>query len=320
MPRTITFITINYHCCDLVLGLIESLASASDGSIHCIVVDNSPHDPDLAALQGNENVTILYSDHNRGFGGGCNLALEYLQQHDPQAIAWLINPDARLLPGAVASIRHGLATLPAPAVLGTRIQDDNGQLSFDLGRFEPRWGRLNHEPTDRATMPQLGNEDALDRCDWVSGCSMILDLAAIPLAPRFDERIFLYYEDAELCLRLGRQGIPSFVTRACLVSHSGSAVTSRYRARKYRHATFGKLYLLHRHATLRGLAANVARFYASAVLGWPRDQEQALGRMLGTTHYLIWAARDRLTSRRRCDQHRQPGMRTQSAPDSTACS
>jgi N-acetylglucosaminyl-diphospho-decaprenol L-rhamnosyltransferase len=287
--RTLTFICINYHCSELVAELLDSLDAQADPNIRIILVDNSPNDPALPQrVTGRSHVEVLNAGRNLGFGGGCNLALEHLQSRDPAALVWLINPDARLLPGAIATLRHCLQAQQQPALLGTRIQNSNGQLWFDRGRFDPRWGKVTQEVQATQPISQETESDLIEPCDWLSGCSLVLDLAALPVPPRFDERIFLYYEDAELCLRLRQCGVTAYVTTAVLVSHRVSATMSRRLIRKYRHATFGKLYLLHRHASATAVVVNLLRFYARASLQWLRDPQQALGRAAGASQYLAW--------------------------------
>jgi N-acetylglucosaminyl-diphospho-decaprenol L-rhamnosyltransferase len=290
--RTLHFICINYHCSELVAELLDSLDAQADPDIRIILVDNSPNDPDLPPLvAGRADVEVMDVGINLGFGGGCNLALEHLQSREPDAIAWLINPDARLLPGAIATLRRCLEAPQKPALLGTRIQNSDGEIWFDRGRFDPRWGKVNQEPQTIKPINPDTEDDLIEPCDWLSGCSLVLDLAALPVPPRFDERIFLYYEDAELCLRLHQYGVTTYVTHAVLVSHHVSATMSGQLIKKYRHATFGKLYLLHRHASKKAVATNLLRFTARASLQWIRDPQQALGRALGAAQYLAWGAR-----------------------------
>jgi N-acetylglucosaminyl-diphospho-decaprenol L-rhamnosyltransferase len=290
--RTITFICINYHCSQLVADLLDSVEHQDDPWIRVILVDNSPNDPDLPpVVAGRAHVKVLDAGTNLGFGGGCNLALEHLQSREPDAIAWLINPDARLLPGAIATLRRCLEAPQKPALLGTRIQTSDGEIWFDRGRFDPRWGKVNQEPQTTQPINPDTEDDLIEPCDWLSGCSLVLDLAALPVPPRFDEQIFLYYEDAELCLRLRQYGVSAYVTHAVLVSHHVSATMSRQMIKKYRHATFGKLYLLQRHASKGAVATNLLRFTARASLQWIRDPQQALGRVLGAAKFLAWMAR-----------------------------
>jgi N-acetylglucosaminyl-diphospho-decaprenol L-rhamnosyltransferase len=305
--RRITFITINYRCSELVIGLIESILAAGEPEIGCLVVDNSPNDSGLDPLLGRSSVTVLRAAANLGFGAGCNLGIDHIQAQDPGAIVWLLNPDARLLPGAIATVRQALRAEPPPALLGTRIRDLEGRIWFDRGRFDPRFGRLLHRPAsdhvrapDEAATPigagigQVSASEALpliEPSDWLSGCSMIFDLEVLHPPPRFDPQMFLDYEDAELCLRLARQGYAAHVTREVLVEHAVSAITARVPRAKYRHATFSKLYLLHHHAWALGLVLNLLYFGLRPLLLLPRRRAEALGRWAGLADYLRWWVR-----------------------------
>lgn len=302
LPRRLTILTINYHCSALVLELVRSLEACADPCLALLIVDNSPNDPGLEPLREHPGLTLLQAERNLGFGAGCNLGLEHLQRHDPGSLVWLLNPDARLLPGAIAGVRACLQASDAPAVLGTRIRDLQGRIWFDHGRFDPWLGRLLHRPSagTAAAAPGSGSgaDDLCEASDWLSGCSLILDPSALSVAPRFDPQFFLDYEDAELCLRLRRHGHPARVTRAVLVEHAVSAVTARTPAAKYRHATFSKLYLLHRHATPLALGLNLLYYGLRPLTQLPRDRPQALGRWAGLADYLRWCGR-RLRGERR---------------------
>jgi glycosyltransferase involved in cell wall biosynthesis len=287
-PATIVFICINYNCGELILELHHSIASQKDQASRLLIVNNSPDDRSLSQFTSKADVTVLEAGRNLGFGGGCNLALDYLQQNEPQAISWLINPDASLLPGAIKTIRACLSSTRGAMIIGTRIFDRHRNIWFDHGRFNKQWGKINHEPIepDQGAGGKAGG--LLQQCDWVSGCSLIINQASFEELPRFDEQIFLYYEDAELCLRLGRKGVKSYVTRDPLVAHSVSATTSKDPIGKLRHSTFGKLYLLHQHGTPWSVAINLMRYCIRAAAYWPVDCDEAAGRALGVLSYLRW--------------------------------
>jgi N-acetylglucosaminyl-diphospho-decaprenol L-rhamnosyltransferase len=284
-------LTVNYHCSALVTGLIEASESDADPDLHILVVDNSPNDPGLDALIHMPAVTVLRASANLGFGAGCNLGLAHAEQHHPGAIVWLLNPDARLLPGALTVVRQALAEDPGTAVLGTRIRDLQGRIWFDRGRFDPWLGRLLHRPRPGELLPLHGEGGLSEPSDWLSGCSLLLDLARLKIQARFDPQMFLDYEDAELCLRLARQGYPAHVTRAVLVEHAVSAITARVPRAKYRHATFSKLYLLHNHATALALVLNLLYFWLRPLSLLPQQRAQALGRWAGLVDYVRWWAR-----------------------------
>lgn len=304
--RSLYVVTVNYHCSELTEELVRATLAWGDPDLHLIIVDNSPNDPGLQRLAGWSSLTLVRADANLGFGAGCNLGLAYVQARDPGAIVWLLNPDARLLPGAITTVRQALQETPRPALLGTRIRDLEGRIWFDRGRFDPWLGRLQHRPTsgpfrrsptrsDRSDIKALTastqGPPLSEPSDWLSGCSLIFDLEVLNGVPRFDPQMFLDYEDAEICLRLARQGFPARVTRAVLVEHAVSAITARVPRAKYRHATFSKLYLLHHHATAVALGLNLLFFSLRPLLLLPKDRAQALGRWAGLADYLRWLAR-----------------------------
>ena len=125
--RRLYILTVNYYSSALVLDLVTAIQSGGDAEVEVLVVDNSPHDTGLDELSDRAGVILLRAEANLGFGAGCNLGLAHVQTRDPGAIVWLLNPDARLLPGAIATVRRALAESPRPAVLGTRIRDLEGR-------------------------------------------------------------------------------------------------------------------------------------------------------------------------------------------------
>lgn len=298
--RLIYFVCVNYHCSELVKQLLASLDAQLDANCHFLVVDNSPWDQGLDDLRFRDNVTLLRSATNTGFGGGCNLALAYLELHQPGAVVWLINPDACLLPGAVQTVRRCLQHNDPPSLLGSSIQDKQGKIWFGRGRFDPFWGKVFHDlpssshsdcVVSQAGFDHVSINTLTDPCDWLSGCSLIIDLAAIEDRLRFDPSIFLYYEDVDFCLRMAQRGLFSRVTKDVLVSHQVSATMIRHPIGRYMHAAFGKLYVLHRHATPLAVAINLSRFFVEAIFLLILNPAQAAGKVAGATGYLAWLAK-----------------------------
>jgi N-acetylglucosaminyl-diphospho-decaprenol L-rhamnosyltransferase len=286
--RSIYFITVNYHCSDLVDKLIAITATHGDAGHKFVVVNNSPDDTTVESIANRHGATLLQATHNLGFGSGCNLGLDYVHQRDPKALAWLINPDAHLLPEAISYVRSCIRTDPSISILGTRIRDEAGAFWFSQGSFNPWWGSLKHrfDDVEVASRPITTHPTR-----WLSGCSMVFNLAAIGHCPQFDPQFFLDYEDADICLRYERLGHRLRVTQAVLVEHQVSAITQRVPGAKFRHATFSKLYLLHRHATPLALGLNLLYFALRPITFLAQDPARALGRWAGLADYLRWVGR-----------------------------
>lgn len=281
------FLSINYYSTDLLRQLLASIAQLDTAIPYKIlIVNNSPEDASVADLPPEfDRVTVLSVKENLGFGGGCNVGMEYVFKRDPQALVWLINPDACLLPTALAYIKTCFSQQPQLSILGTRIRSQTGDLWFAQGRFNWWTGSLKHRLSDAQT---AAKPVAVLPSRWVSGCSMIFNLKQFERCPRFDLNFFLDYEDIEICERYFRQGHQVGVTQAVLVHHAVSAITHRNRRAKFRHATFSKLYFLHKHGSWLSLGLNLVYMLLWSAKLWLADRETGQGRFLGWLDFWQW--------------------------------
>lgn len=297
----IYFITVNYYSTSLIEKLLVSINlasenSASDGKQNhqVLIVNNSPDDTSIKAIGLNSQVTVIEAGKNLGFGVACNLGIQTVYHADPQAVIWLINPDATLDSTAISEIKRCLIQDNSVAILGTRIRDTKGNIWFDRGTFNPWLGSLKHldqqhfAETQSASDSPSALQGSTTACRWVSGCSFIINLAAFNHCPSFDPHYFLYYEDSDFCERYYQQGYRIAVTDAVLVTHVVSAITQRNQQHKFRYATFSKLYFLSQHGTFLALLLNLIYLLLGAVALLPSDRPSALGRWQGWKTFVNW--------------------------------
>src|SRR5688572_28475936 len=121
----ITLITVNYNCASSTLKLLQSLEQQSDKRFAVIVVDNdsSSEDRELLGSYASTsplNLDIIYSDTNRGFSGGNNLAIRKALAGESQWLL-LINPDTTVEEDFVAKLIS--QTPQEPAVVGIPLQE-----------------------------------------------------------------------------------------------------------------------------------------------------------------------------------------------------
>jgi len=187
---------------------------------HVVVVDNASPDGSgrlvRAAFAGNDAITVLTSAHNGGFGAGCNLGIAHALQRWPRlGHVLLLNPDAELTPHALGELLATARAHPRAGIVGCRIEDGHGQTWFGSGRI-PRWTLAGFHTTAPAA--------AEHRADFVTGACMLLAGDLLRLGLRFDERYFLYCEDADLCEAVRANGRELWIThRARAVHHAGGS-------------------------------------------------------------------------------------------------
>lgn len=277
----IYFITVNYHSVDLIKSLIASLQIGITSPYELLIVNNSPEESAIHQL-AKDNIRMIEAGANLGFGQGCNLGIRDVWKRDRQGLVWLINPDATLDQGADQHIQQCLTENSTVAILGTKIRSSDGDIWFAEGTFNPWTGSLKHR--DQAVNAQ-GHQSLTRPVQWVTGCSLIINLSQFQQQPEFDKDYFLYAEDADLCLRYAKQGHTVAVTNKALVSHRVSSIIGRNQLSMYKNYTFGRLLLLKKHGTILGLSIYFIYSLIIAILYLSIKADQSKGRLQGIKQF-----------------------------------
>jgi N-acetylglucosaminyl-diphospho-decaprenol L-rhamnosyltransferase len=239
-----------------------------------IVIDNASTDGSAARIEQRPNVNVIVNAENRGFGAAINQAA-----HTTAApLLWLLNPDCRVEPGAFVALLETLDRHPGCAIAAPQLLNADGSVQASA-RGEPtawtglfgRHGLLAKMfPRSSMTRRNLQSRDLVASgaesmpVDWVMGASMLIRREMFDAVGGFDERYFLYWEDADLCHRLRERGWSTrFVPRARVV-HSGGA-SARTRSRLAIRAFHESAYRYYATHVVRS-AWHPARWLAKAAL------------------------------------------------------
>ncbi len=274
----IYFLIVNYYSTPLVSKLISSLPAIKNDQYKIFIINNSPDDDSIDQLKS-ESVLIFDAENNLGFGRACNLGLKFIYAEDPQAVVWIINPDAYLLDNILPKVNHFFELHPEVSVLGTIVHTPGGEIWFAGGSFMPNTGAI-------LTQNLLTNTEAdYVPCDWVSGCSLIINLRNFRDCPEFDSAYFLYYEDFEFCRRYAIQGHLIAVTKQFGVLHQPSSITNRYVFRKIKHSTYSYLLTLDKYANKLIFSVRLIRLICNAIILIFFKPQIAFGKLYGVLLY-----------------------------------
>jgi hypothetical protein len=240
------------------------------------LVDNASSDGSAdAASTLAPPMRLLRNADNVGFGRAVNQAVAACRGR----LVLIVNPDCRVGAGSFAALRAELEMHAGCAVTGPRILDPDGSVQGsargDPDMLTGLFGRTSalHEllPFLPAARRNVVVEDAVASgrasvpVDWVSGACMLVRRDAFDAVGGFDERYFLYWEDADLCRRLRAHGYHvRYVPGATAVHHVGvSSRTARAASIRAFHASAYLYYATH----VAPGALDVRRPLARALLG-----------------------------------------------------
>ena len=216
MAADVAVVLVNYNAGEELRTALQSASEELSGRTwEGVVVDNASIDGSGVIATEFSQVRLLQNTQNVGFGRGVNQAVAVTEA----PLVLVMNPDCRLSAGALAALERTLTADPACAVVGPRILDPDGSVQGSArGDPDMLTGLFGRASALRRLMPGLavsrrnvvdggaGTSPSGHVVDWVSGACMLVRREAFARARGFDERFFLYWEDADLCRRLRALG------------------------------------------------------------------------------------------------------------------
>jgi N-acetylglucosaminyl-diphospho-decaprenol L-rhamnosyltransferase len=232
-----------YNARHLLGRVLGSLAAQQGTGFEVVVVDNGSED-DSAGFVAREfpEVGVVRLERNYGFGPAINRAVKE-RPGDPVI---LLNNDTECEPDFVAALLDAAGD-DAEMAAGVLLQERNPGLIDSAGVLADRtlmgFDHLHGEPLAvlEAAPDPLGP----------TGGAALYRLPAFEAVGGFDERIFLYYEDLDLALRLAAAGGRCRLAPAARALHAYSASLGAASGRKYARTGWSRGYMLRRYGVMR---------------------------------------------------------------------
>lgn len=214
--------------------LSRSLRYAGIDDAKLYVVDNSPRGRQphwLPQLVARHRGRLLAGHGNVGFGRAHNLVLA-----EAGLYHLVLNPDVELCEDAIFKAIKFMAEHPECGLLSPSARWDDGTpqhlckryptlLDLFLRAFAP--AGVKRLFAGRLQAYQMEDVSADAGVLWdppiVSGCFMLVRSDVLRTAGGFDSRFFLYFEDFDLSLRIGRISRIAHVPAVKIIHHGGNA-------------------------------------------------------------------------------------------------
>jgi GT2 family glycosyltransferase len=205
---------------------------------HVVVADNGEGEGSAALLAERfPAVTRVGFGRNLGFGNALNRAI----REAGEGPIVLLNDDAVAEPKLIESLaaESGGAEMVAAVLLSERDPERIDSAGVTVDQTLMAFDYLCGETVDRlaTAVAPLGP----------TGGAALYDREAFEAVGGFDERIFLYYEDVDLALRMRAEGARCVLSSEARAVHGYSLTLGAGSARKYAMTGWSRGYLLRRY-------------------------------------------------------------------------
>tara|TARA_B100000470_G_scaffold221682_1_gene212732 strand:- start:3866 stop:4714 length:849 start_codon:yes stop_codon:yes gene_type:complete len=232
----------------LLISLLDSIEQLRKSfelpEIPVYLIDNSDEDSvefDMLSVVDKERVgalgvglRLVHGQGNIGYGSAHNLVISNLNSH----FHLLLNPDVVLQKSTLTIGINFLLENPEVIVASPHAVDDKGDKQYLCKRYPsvftflirgvfPNWLKnIFQSCLASYEMHNLSESEPSADISIVSGCFMLLRSTSLKEIEGFDERYFLYFEDFDLSLRLGKKGKLAYLP-AMHIQHSGGHAASK---------------------------------------------------------------------------------------------
>jgi GT2 family glycosyltransferase len=242
-------VVLNWNGWRDTVECVESCRKLEYAPRRILVVDNGSTDGSEERLRNAwPDVDFVQTGANLGYAGGNNAGIRHALARGAAAV-WLLNNDARVAPDCLT---HMVAALDADArtgVVGSKVYylDRPRVIASAGGSIDLRaGGATRHLGKDT---PDRGAFDAPATVDYVPGCSMLVRAEAFATVGLLDESYFLYFEDADFCLRARAAGFTvRYEPRAVVWHREGAQADGVYSRTFVYYFLRNRLYFVKRFA------------------------------------------------------------------------
>lgn len=248
----VSIVILSYNTQDLLKKCITSVISHLHASKYeIIVVDNASADDSVDMVKKDfEKVKLIQNKKNLGFTKGNNIGARSVSGEH----ILFLNSDTQIVSDKLWEIEKLFQENPTIGVIGGALINKDGTSQRSFGKFYslPQIFRLLFLGEKIET--SFVKSRLLIEVDWVSGGCMVIRKDVFEEVHGFDENIFMYVEDMELCFRVKKHGYTVHFSPLLEAFHVGQGSSNRtfaivqiYKSMQYfytKHKSTGELLLL----------------------------------------------------------------------------
>ncbi len=199
-------VLVNYNDSERSLSLARMLSSFQLFRT-IVIVDNNSREEERAKMkkEKEDEIVILYSKVNGGFGAGNNIGLRYLKEQESPFVVLTINPDIVPTKKACLDCYQFLSDHPEIAACSTLMTQKGKRTRnyYDIPTFS---STMKGDGNFSRRIRSREDHEGYFTCGFVRESFCFYRFDAFEKVGFFDENIFLYNEGATVAFQLEKLG------------------------------------------------------------------------------------------------------------------
>jgi len=210
IKNNLTFVIVTYESDKIIDDCLSSIPS----NYPIIIIENSGKKKFQEKIEKRyPNVKCKIVKKNDGYCLGNNLGIKLSKTR----LVFILNPDVRLQSDTLKELDEVLNEIKNFAILAPTLENNKLKEGFGLTKNYGSYKKTLNTTSD------------FFKVDYIQGCAFLLDKTELKNIGFFDENIFMYFDDIDLCKRIKNLGKKIYVSRKAKIKHLGAkAVNDRF--------------------------------------------------------------------------------------------
>lgn len=287
--QELTIVILTYNSSHIIKSCLDNIDLTK---YKVVIVDNASRDNTSEFIRTNyPQLQLIQIPKNLGYGRGNNVVLREVKTE----FALVLNPDALISESSIQKVLQAMKLDVKVAIAGPLILEQNTISNEDIAKEKARIEE------DFSTIKDMYYEKFGNSYDsrFVSGACIFLRMEVFQKLGFFDEKIFMFYEDDELCLRAKRNGYRNLTVTDAVVCHVGASSSKKTWRGTYRRnwhlKGWAKLYwkeirkgkLSAKKSALRLTCSYFFKSVISVLKFNPEKMAENFGALVGSASFLI---------------------------------
>jgi len=235
-PMTLSVIIVHYKVQEKLFNCLESIFNLKPNvNFEVVVVNNDEKDGLKKNLKRKfPYVNYIKAKKNLGYGGGNNLGVKYSKGE----YLFFLNPDTELLPDALESLLEFIKNKNNIGAVSPLLLDENNEPNYVQGsQFVTSLRAIfalsiinkifpNNIVSRKFFLKDWG-QNKPRRVDVFPGTAFLIKKTLFEKLGKFDEKYFLFFEEADLARRIKKNGLDNYIVPKAKIIHFGGVSTKQ---------------------------------------------------------------------------------------------